>query len=52
VSSTDRDLLDKIADRSALIGVVGLGDVGLPLGARFVVPGVADKPNVGERYRA
>ena len=30
------NLIDKIRDRSAVIGIVGLGYVGLPLAIRFV----------------
>jgi UDP-N-acetyl-D-glucosamine dehydrogenase len=32
-------LIDKIADRSAVIGVVGLGYVGLPLAVEFAKAG-------------
>lgn len=31
VSSIDTELMDRFADRTATIGIVGLGYVGLPL---------------------
>jgi hypothetical protein len=35
MSHTKSDLLSKIEDRSAKIGIIGLGYVGLPLALRF-----------------
>uniref|UniRef100_UPI00301CD12D NAD(P)-binding domain-containing protein n=1 Tax=Gemmatimonas aurantiaca TaxID=173480 RepID=UPI00301CD12D len=34
-----QQLLDRVADRSAVIGVIGLGYVGLPLAMEFVAAG-------------
>ncbi len=38
MSDVKKQLLDKIANKTAVVGIVGLGYVGLPLATEFASP--------------